>query len=524
MTVKDANIDAEIARRRALFETAKGRAVQSSDTDAKLYWFGLAATIGWKCHFGQWRDAEIDAALAEIAATLCPQTKPSGSRVGHVVHLTSNILDGGGHTEVILTWREMMEKWGGIEQHFISSEWFDSRSVGAGNLDKLPQERTHLCSRRLTPAQRVAWIYERLAAIRPETIVLHINPNDVMSLCAVLMLRRNFQTKVIFFDHADHTFSVGMSCADRVIEQRPAAARLTAAYRGVAPEKIYVVPLTSRTRPLQAELSRTLFGIPEDATVSMTVAALYKLRPNKQWDYGVTLRKLLERQPTHYHLMVGHGAADVEAEIKRELSGEAQKRVVWLGRRTDLDALFGIADFLIESFPLMGGMLRLDAMRAACPVVAVTTRGWSVFADTGVFGEDYPLVAESEEEVLKFSRMLIEDESLRATLGGQLKERFRTYYSETVVSNLLRAAIEGDPSVVPGMETPPVFDSRFVAMMSDPVPEMSQLENRFAPLFGYAGKGRIFRFIRALPGRAVDSFRFRLLRGQSFKGRGKLLS
>jgi glycosyltransferase involved in cell wall biosynthesis len=466
MTPDTEHLKRELEGRRKAYATCKRRGLRSLSSgalDDALFWFHTAGFIGSHYHFGEWADPDIDRAVRRIATALGRAAGPDSAArpaAGRVAHLTSNVLDGGGHTEILLTWSDFIRKWGDTEQHLISSEWTDSTVHGPDNLETYARMlgRPRLCPGSLTPTERVRWLYEQLTEVRPSLVVMHVTPADVFSVCAALMLRDSTGASLAYFNHADHVFGLGTSFADRVIEFRREGARYSVWRRGVEPEKIRFVPLGSRPRP-QAALSRGELCVPADATVSLTVAQYYKLVPDGHWDYGKVIRDLLESEPRHYHLVVGHGPESAVAGVMKNFEASppsVASRLVWLGRRTDVGALLGAADFLIESFPFAGGTLRVDAMRAGAAVVSIRNARWPLITETDAFGADYPLVAATNEDVLRFSRMLIKDAGLRSLYRRQLSERYEAVFSERVLSETLREALLGRAGVAP----PPDFGTR----------------------------------------------------------------
>ncbi|HEY0003255.1 MAG TPA: hypothetical protein VGB17_00495, partial [Pyrinomonadaceae bacterium] len=278
-------------------------------------------------------------------------------------------------------------------------------------------------------------------------IVLHINPDDVFSLCAALMLRHTTGARIVFFNHADDGFSAGLSLADRVIEFREASALFSRFVKKIEPRKLWIVPLTSRLRPRAAKMKRAEFGIPEGCTVSLTVAQLYKLLPDGHWNYGQTIKALLEREPDHYHILIGPGPEEIKKRLLdnfQSSSPEVASRFIRLEGQSEIAPFLMLADFLIESFPRMGGILRIDAMRHGLPIVAVRNTALNIFSETGALPADYPLVALSNEDVVRYSRILINDSSSRQLYGAQLLSHYQSHFSANVVSDALREALTGE--------------------------------------------------------------------------------
>lgn len=421
-------------RRAASYDAAKRRGLAAEDADEALYWLCVAATVAWLHHFDRWCDPEIDAALERIALGLRPApaaAEPAGDRL---VHLTSTTLDGGGHVEVLQLWCEL------VGEAVVSTEWDDHERARHKGLIE-PALPVHRCPRGLRPSARVLWIFDKLVETRPRRLVLHLNPNDVLALAACLLYRRASGAELIFYDHADTYFWLGASAADRLIEYRPVGAAVARHRRGVAPEKISFVPPTSRSRH-SADVGRAELGVPEGATVSLTVAALYKTRPDGHWDYARTMSRVLSAHPGHRHLLVGHGPPSDEEALRE---GLPRGRARLLGKRTDVDALLRASDFAVESFPMMGSLFRLDAGREGRAVVAVSHPAWPLIFDTGAFPAGYPFVASSNEEVERMCAALIGDAGLRAEAGARLRAHFEEHFSHEAVGRALGRALAGEP-------------------------------------------------------------------------------
>lgn len=448
---------AEIQARAEAYEAAKAKGLQSSAPDASLFWLCVASTLGWMYFFDRWSDAEIDAALRRLAKRLSRGRGRVTTHAGGVAHLTSNVIDGGGHVDALMFW---CSRTGGA---LVSSEWQNSAEVGRGSLAALGRP-AHLCPRGLTPSEKVRWVYAHLAELRPSRLILYVNPNDVVSLTAAQMYRDASGAEIVFCDHADTFYWLGASLADRVVELRPAGVAIAERLRGVPRDKISLAPMVSRPRRSD-DVSRASLGVPEDATVSVTISAYYKMRPDGSWNYVETINRLLDAHPRHHHLVVGHGEP---ADVERLTRGFEGARVRLLGRRNDIDALLRAADFMIESFPLMGGLARLDAMREGRPVVAISHPVWPFAYDTGAFPADYPLTARTGAEVETLAGSLIDDAGLRREIGESLRRRFAENFSEGAAARALDEALGGRAAEVP--EWGDGYDAEELAKLLSPDP------------------------------------------------------
>lgn len=493
----------ELALRRATYERFLRRGLKELSRgrlDDALFWLDAAAAVAWLHPFDEWRSDEIDNALVQIARSLPHEAvEPQPDRLAHQV---SMIIDGGGHVELLLL---MLENIRGFEQFVVSSEWANnSPQQGKKTLAGLSFP-VSLCPRGLSPTGKVEWIYRRLAEIRPGRIILDVQPGDVFSVAACVMYREASGAEFMLLNQGDTCFWVGSTLVDRIIEWRDAGAPMSAQLRGASADRIRVVPSTSRSRH-SSDVSREELGVPADATLSVTVGGYYKFKTDGFFHYGETLARVLDEHPAHVHLIVGHGYG--EEELKASLPHD---RVRWLGRRTDVDALIRVSDFVIDSFPVAGGMIRLDTVREGRPIVAVRHPAWTLGYNTGELPDDYPFVAHSDEDVLRHCRTLIGDEALRHTTGDALGRRYEEKFSQTTYARTLNEVVRGGGETPTNTDRPLNRDGgRFALLMNadpiDPVERVQFLES----LTGYTPSPTVPEFFVRLGKRARASVKYRV--------------
>lgn len=494
----------ELRRRRAAYEKCKRLALERESfgtPDDAIFWHCAAATVAWTHPFDKWQDADADRSIERIALAL--PREPSVAQPDRLAIITSNIVDGGGHVELLRLWLESAR---GFEQSVISSEWQDSRLLGADTLASLSaRHAVHLCPRQITPTQKVSWLYERLSEIRPGKVLLDVFPNDVVGLAAAIMYRAASDAELILYDQGETYFWCGASLVDRVFEWRAAGAHIARSLRGIDAGRIHLVPPASRSRH-SAPVSRGELGIPEGSTLSLTVGNYPKFKPDGCFDYAATLDRVMSEHTDHYHLIVGYG--HYEDELKSRLKHE---RVLWLGRRTDVDALLEVSDFVVESFPLMGGMFRFDVIRAGRPVVAVSHPAWRLAFDTGALPPDYPFLAGSNEQVVEHCRTLIADEALRLRVGASLRRRYESMFSLERFSSALNDALGGGGGAAASVsDAPTEYDAgRFALLMNSEPLNFRKLIGSVVELLGYSPPPTISDRLFSLTGRLRESIKYR---------------
>jgi len=127
---------------------------------------------------------------------------------GGTVLIASELYDFGGHSRVVLNWLKAFEEEG---DHRL----LITRTVMDAFRSTLEDKSIpfHLCA-----SQGIELVNEILAyCANAERVVLHIHPDDIVAVIAARVLAKSGK-HIIFYNHADHVFSFGMSSAHMVCE------------------------------------------------------------------------------------------------------------------------------------------------------------------------------------------------------------------------------------------------------------------------------------------------------------------
>ncbi|MBL4907238.1 MAG: glycosyltransferase [Sneathiella sp.] len=177
-----------------------------------------------------------------------------------------------------------------------------------------------------------------------------------------------------------------------------------------------------------APIDRATLDTPDDATVLL---ALGRLHQNKAFDIAL---KVLAKQKNSY-LWIG-GAGNLLEELKslaKELNVE--KRVRFLGWRTDKESLFAAADIClypsrIEPF----GNVTLDAWASGTPIIAAASAGPAAYITHEVNGLLSPV--DDPETMSSHVQQLIDNVELRHSLIEKGKEEYNNKFTEqAAISN-----------------------------------------------------------------------------------------
>ncbi len=322
-----------------------------------------AARFAWYNHPGSFRDTRLERLLAAASDSDVVVPRSARSLDGHVLHVASQVYPMGGHTKLISRWilndssRVNSLVLTGQQGLPVPAELLDAVRNSGGEVIDIGRTSSDLCAR--------ARALRQLALSGPRAIVLHIHPYDVLPSLAFARL----STPVILLNHADHVFGVGFDVADIVADIRPAGQRLSIAARGVQATQsaIVPVPLALPAHSPTHEV-RTRLGIPQSATVLLSMASAYKYASRAGAHFTDVHRRVLLANPDVHLIIAGPSSEGPWARLASETGG----RVHALGIVLDIEAIYEAADIYLDSFPFASLTSLLDAALRGIPVLALT--------------------------------------------------------------------------------------------------------------------------------------------------------
>ncbi|MEM2869883.1 MAG: hypothetical protein QW379_05620 [Thermoplasmata archaeon] len=430
-------------------------ALEAGEDERCLDLCRAAAALASRVHIGIWYDTGLEEILrsvgrrvagtrarvsAAVGATAgSPPGAPTADGRKRVAHITSFLSDMGGHSRTIRQMVLLLEELGVRQTIFVtnlSSEpvphphferGLSGRAVDI--IELLPDE---------TYYSRVGALQEHIEQEGYELAILFVSGDDVIAFSALAGLEKRPPT--LYFNHNDMDFWLGKMVTDRLIDARTVGARYSRVHRGI--ESSFILPVTSDFR--KGPRNRGAIGIPEDATLSVSLGSFYKTMGDPGLDYFRAVGRVLERFPNHYHMfLTGPPPPDIDKRVAAlPFRPEVKRRLIVYGPEPEPLKVYSSADFLIETFPCVGGMVRVEAMAVGLPILGFKNKRFPLLSETDNFPPDYPLIASSGSEVEELSSRLIQDPMLRERVGRQLREYFEKKFAPEVLLPGLRAFLD----------------------------------------------------------------------------------
>ena len=430
------------------------------DTERVLRSATLAASHAWWGPTGLLADPVLEGLVIDAVADGRPPVVDGGRRTGRVLHVLSEAYDVGGHTRLARRW--ISRDTGRVSSvaltnqlQAVPGDLAEVVRASGGRLHDLRAADPDLLPR----ARALRALFDDV-----DVVVLHVHPYDAVALAAVGL--PGVRPPVVFENHTDHAFWLGVGVADVVSDFR--SNRLTTALRGVAPERVAVLPLpidppVSDADPVQL---RRRLGIAPDAVVAVCVATTAKVAPT--WGRGMAalVDRALSWSPRLTVVMVGAAATDEWTRLVARHPG----RLLVVGAVPDPDPWYLLADVYLDSYPTRAGTSVLEAALVGKPVLTIVdlpaTELTHVFQSDSPGMVGRPRVGTAQQYVTALRR-LVDDPELRAREGSLVQDAVRAAHcgpawDEALEAVYARARTAG-PADRPARRT---TDERYAAALA----------------------------------------------------------
>jgi len=334
-----------------------------------------------------------------------------------VLHVITEAYPTGGHTQNAWRWIEDDR----ARAHSVAltrqrslpvpGPLTDAVAASGGNLTRLDRNGADLISR----ARHLA----ELAATFDE-VVLHVHPFDILPLIAFGVSEE--RPPVVFVNHADHVFWLGVSVADVVVQGRVAAVSLCEQRRGIPRERTIVLPLPIHSaHPKPRDGAKRALGLDPGGVLLVTAASGYKYASGDQPSFTELVVPVLKDRPQARLIALGPPDAGMWAEARKATGGQLQA----IGRRDDVRPYLGAADIYLDSTPFTSVSSLLEAGQHGLPLVRFSA---AADVDMPLFEPNYPaleatvVTSRAADDYRRVLSELIDDPTLRTSVGDKVRQ------------------------------------------------------------------------------------------------------
>lgn len=415
-------------------------AFKQGDFEKALNFIHVAAAIAWERHFGLWYDNDLDNLLIQIGRNFKDKNlavkKTQENIKKKVTYITTNLSDTGGCSEILKLWVKLLSSDFEKQSLYITHSYTSYTPIPYGeDIFQGADISVYNLSYQDRHTSRIKELIKFLNQDSPDFIILFIDPYDVVAVPALSALQE--KPKVIYFNHADHAFWLGRNSIDYLINFRKIGAKYSKEFRRI--DNSHIIHLTT---DIQAQkTSREEWNINKGSTISISVGSFNKVLGDNQINYFEIIQNLLLNFPNHYHLLITNPPPKEVIDRYLTQDPDIRKRFIITGPFADLSPIYGLGDFLIETIPIGGGTVQIEAMACKLPIVAFHNKRFPLFSENDFLPPEYPFIGSTKNEIINLSGELIKNPELRRATGDDLYNRYKQEFSSKNVHASLRDII-----------------------------------------------------------------------------------
>lgn len=322
-----------------LLTSIRDSVLAQQDVNKSIALAEVYGAILWAVDKGIYDDPELEEILIKRCMDVVPEDDTAAPSED-CIHLISEPYLIGGHTR-------LMEQLATMHPH--KPDLLITRSSGEKAVERTRgffTKTTVVASG--TPRANIAEIVECLKPYR--RVVLHIHPDDIISVIACGLLKKLTNATIYFVNHADHVFSYGSSVADVYFEISTFGQRRDLK-KHIAGEKSFLgIPLTSTLVPTAHRLPQK-----DQALNFFSAASPFKFKPVKQYDLRPAIYRVLSEFKQSTFWIIGANPLTNIWWWPVKLRYWKRFKVLSSVPYESYVKLLESADFYVDSYPTPGG-------------------------------------------------------------------------------------------------------------------------------------------------------------------------
>lgn len=387
--------------------------------DECCYYISKVANFCWLSFSGYYTAYRLEKILQNISVkTLNPSIQKKSTTEGKKLHIFSELYDVGGHTRLMLNWIKKDQK----SRHSILSTRQGAEKVEtilkSLNFQENIEEKFYLEGSFIEKSKKLLDIVLRE---NYDQIILHIHPDDIIPVLA--LSHPSASTPVLFLNHAEHTFWLGASVLDLLIQIKKENIETDSERRSIEKESQFLLPI-----PVKSDV---LPKVKNDNVVLLSIGSEYKYTPRFGYNFFKEVHSVLSRFENVVCYLVGVPA---DNQFYKEYE---HPRLICVGPQKNIDYYHQIADIYLEGFPFASFTAMLETSLQKVPFVLQYSPedNMILFTDENIDFIKYPKDVDEWHTQLN---KLITNADYRKSLQKQQYEYVYAQYSEESWLNYLK--------------------------------------------------------------------------------------
>lgn len=386
-----------IKKNKIVFEDLKKICKKESSEEEKAILLKIVAYFATFKHTGAFSDNDIEELLCNISQkhkmnTIFKYKKNS------FLHIMTECYETGGHTRIVERWinnSNINQKHSIVFTEQIKNnipKWLTKAIIKKnGDIFDL-SDNTQIIDKALR-LREIASEYEY--------IILHIHMFDIIPILA--FGTKSFNRPIIFVNHADHLFWLGISISDLIINIRKDGLKITSTRRGSVNGVVLPVPLEYKKNVLDKKKCRVLIKVPENKKLIISVGSSYKYIPSNRNIFIETAINILKINSDVIFWVIGPDKYKEKQWREAYLNSKGRLNAIGNISKKVLNHYYFAADLYIESFPIDSATALIEAALNEIPILRLK----SLYSPFDVLAGRKDIQANDTNELIKKAKFIL---------------------------------------------------------------------------------------------------------------------
>lgn len=358
-------------------KTAKAIYDKGLYEDCALYLRQLAtfALYNITGYYVNWKFERLLLNLGQKIPPISPIKKESHTHHRlSILHIATELYDIGGHTKLLINWVKIDKD----NLHTVILTRMTENKLST----KVKEEINTNCNPIITLEGTIlerAFQLKQIAQ-KYDLIILHIHPNDIIPTIA--FSDPLFKTPILFLNHADHIFWIGISIIDCLIQIRESNIILDKERRGANFQMFLPIPVDN-TQKKEKSLN---FVKEKGQVILLSTGSEYKYKPFGEHNFFEAAYKIVNTFEKVIFFIAG---VSPTCEFYQKYK---HPRIICLGNVTNLKDYEEFCDIYVEGFPMASftAMLQVSKRQKYIQLMYNPADGMKLFSDKQAYNLDYP--------------------------------------------------------------------------------------------------------------------------------------
>jgi hypothetical protein len=357
-----------IKNNRSILNLLVDGAKSENDEQTKIQLLSNAASFASNQICGKFNSKKIEDELLKISQKHILETNQE-PKTNSFLHVFTECYVTGGHTRVCERWikyssDEEIHSVVLINQQSEIPE-FLKEVVNQKSGEFIIQQRGNSYLKKALDLRELASKYEK--------IILHVHMNDIVPIIA--FGTNKFKRPIIFFNHADHLFWLGVSISDQVVNLRNFAKDFNIRYRDTKNNFVIPLPIDEAHKikdENKIDKTKLELGFKESSKIVLTIASSWKFRPFGKYNFAEMAIELVSKDKDISVLAIG---PNLNEEFWNSAFKNSGGRIKAIGNipNDEVEKYLSIADMAIDSFPISSFTALLDVAKYGVPCLSIKT-------------------------------------------------------------------------------------------------------------------------------------------------------